>query len=706
MNVVLYFTKEIEVLNFLEINKKCESVVESMKINPFLEDLSFERIKQLFIGLETYQLFQTPLSVKESFENISIIEYNIKDKFDFYGHRYSEIQSHFHKIRKLHALRIDDQFCKIAKKFRILRSLIIDLPMPFDRKQTIKPLFFLNDVVTLKNLTIHFNHEIDVNEFIELRKILRNVQITIVFKLLDLELSSVSKEYVDSISKLQGINVFFSFFDQNIIGKNIAPVGLFQSTINTLMNDPNKFYDTLSISYPTQLKLLIGDEEVNIKENEKDTNVIDFSNCSMLMDLEISTPYNSSLQLNFPTTLTSLFIQNNNEIGLSYESLHNIPLICLDITNETGKNLILPTTLTELSIAYCINCSFSYPDQSDLRYLYVMSCENCIIPISDKMNSFYCDCINKNKYIKYGGESRIEHFFTSGLYEDLTFNCRYIRIVMNKNAFIDTLDISQFEAINILLEQTQTNKLLCGNKNNVMIDDSSIKEIVFGTISRLECKNRTSIENIIGDSIEVLTLGSSTNQPNIAIKNYVNKIFQVPQGEFDIVTFNQINENIVDLTTLQTKQLVIRNSSINTLVLPACISKFENNKSTIHSIKGIEKTKITEKQKIKMIQKYSNGVLPPLTRNKYCVGNVDWEILDARNVKVNDLTITNCRKLTQILVPNLIRTLCISNCSTLETVDLTGIQLNVASISNCESLKTLLVNDNVKKVINHCPLLN
>ncbi|KAL7717561.1 hypothetical protein QTN25_004961 [Entamoeba marina] len=95
------------------------------------------------------------------------------------AHLSNDIELNAHKIRKLHSIKCDENFKRIAKNFSILRSLKVITPLESEQFNFIQCLFILKDVITLKELVIYIKIFVNINDLIKLRKLLRNVNITL-----------------------------------------------------------------------------------------------------------------------------------------------------------------------------------------------------------------------------------------------------------------------------------------------------------------------------------------------------------------------------------------------------------------------------------------------------------------------------------------------------------------------------------------------
>ncbi|KAL7714652.1 Uncharacterized protein QTN25_007820 [Entamoeba marina] len=713
MNVVLYFTKEEQVLKFIEINKKCENVVQSMKINPFLENTSFERIKQLFQGMETYQLVNTPDTDYEVFDGISIIEYNNKAE-EFHVRRINSIEQHLHKIRKLHSIQYSNYVKEITKNFTILRSLKVINPYNYiSNNHSIQLLFELKNVVTLKELLIYISVYVAIDDLIQLRNELRNIKITIVIDN-DPFAKKITNEYLKSISRIQGINIYVNRYNEFIDNKYVMPVIPLEIGISSIMKHKEKYFNLFSICYPTKLILFddgyqnFNDEVDESIETNETIEEFNFDLCSMLMELFISFPRNSLINFILPTTLTKISITSNENKEFKYDSFHTLPLEFFDLSYETNKNITLPSTLKNLYIEECSHCTFRFKEYWNLTKIIIRECYDCIIPICDTYKEFYNACINNNKYINYGDVSTIHNFFQGELYSDVSFNKDTIELTMNKNSFIDVLDLYIFKTQNIKLKDIKTNTIITGSSKCVKLIHGKIKNIIFDSCEKLLCDNINSIEIIKGKEVYYLELVSS-GKPEFIIDNinhFITNSIHIPHTPLKRLELNNIEEEIVDLATFNIEIITINNSNIKKLIIPTTITSFFNNNSKIERIDGFETSTIPNDERKKLEIKYCNGILPKVTANQFAIQCKDWKVIDARSIKVNYLVIFNCMELKEILLPNELKTLIINQCDGIETLDLTTSQLSVINIKNCKSIKTLLVNNNVKTVITSCPLLN
>ncbi|KAL7714171.1 hypothetical protein QTN25_008242 [Entamoeba marina] len=707
MNVALYFTKEVQVVNFVEVNKKCEEVIKSMKINPLLEEVTFERIKQIFTGMETYQLvYDYDIDDNVKYDGVSIIEY-YPERNDNFGIDPRHFQPHIHKIRKLHSCQVNKDFEKIASEFDILRSLNIYAPWSYEGPQSIKTLYCLKNVITLKNLTIFFSTQVRVEEFIELRKLLQNVKISIVCSFYFSDGEIPSKEYVNSLSKLQGINVYFSSFNENMFGKNVVPIDWFESSLETLIKYREQTYNTISLSYPTQISFSNQGEDIEFENDDDDNDdkknddkkneveEINFSECAMLKEFNISLPKNPSININFPTTLTHLVIKNNENSGITYDSLQNISLLSFNIENEINKTITLPSTLTRLDVENCSNCKFMFNETWNLKDLY-SSCFNCVFPLCDTCDNLGISNVDDNTYNTYGDISKLSQLFNKK-FQHISINSRYLSIQMLPTATIDILDLTCFDLRIIRLLNINANKLICGNVEHISLLDVNIKEIVFGTIKSLICQRVSSIDIIKGESIETFQIDNSEVKPQFItkeIKNYSTETNYIPELPIEKINIIGITEDVFDLSKYQFIKLNLNSVTIRKVILPTTITLFNINNCIIQC-----------KQKVKYLIQYSNGKLPQINMKQFSVKNVDWDILDARNLNVNTFNIHNCAKLTKILLPTTLTTLVITNCPVLESLNTTTTKIDVISMKDCKLIKELLVNNGTRKIISSCPLL-
>ncbi|KAL7714760.1 LRR containing protein [Entamoeba marina] len=718
MNVVLYFTQEEQVLKFLEINKKCQSAVESMKINPFIKNASFKRIKKLFKGIETYQLVYSDDN-EEIFDGISIIEYNNENNEDLYAHYPNTIESHAHKIRKLHSVQYNKDFERVAKNFTILRSLKVVTPWDYDNNQSIQPLFALKDVVTLKELIIYISELVNIDDFTKLRKLLRNVKITLIIITHPYD-EEINNEYIDAIARIQGINVYINQFNEHLNSKYVIPLDYFEYDTMSVIKNKEYYNNIFSLCCPTKLYLLHDDyfsldeisDEISEKSDEHEDiddtiNELNFDDYLMLTDLSITFPNNPIIHLHLPTTLTTLTITSNRNKGLQYDSFHDIPLTFFDLYNEKNKNISLPSTLTYLCIESCSNCTFTFKEQWSLKEIIITSCSNCTIPICDTYKYFDIIDIGKNKYIKYGQVNNIEHFFQGELFTNIAFNEYSIEIEMNENVFIDELDLSIFKVKDIQLININTNKVVIDTCTKLDLMNGSVKEINFNTCNKLICSYTSSIDIIKGGNIDYLEF-ISNSKPQFIINNidyYLTNTCYIPSIPIKTLHFREIKEELIDLKTCIMTNIIISFSDIQKLIVPSTLTSFENNKSHLKLIEGLETSNISNEQKKRLIIKYCNGNLPEVSGKQLTIKSEDWKIIDARAIKVNYLAIVNCSQLTDIQIPNTLKTLVLNQCDGIEVLNLTTSQLYAVNIKNCKSIKTLLVNDNVKKIINSCPLL-
>ncbi|KAL7714186.1 hypothetical protein QTN25_008257 [Entamoeba marina] len=679
MNVALYFTKEVQVVNFVEVNKKCEEVIKSMKINPLLEKVTFERIKQIFTGMETYQLiydYDYDIDDNVKYDGVSIIEY-CPERNDNYGLNPRYFQPHIQKIRKLHSCQVNTDFEKIASEFDILRSLNIYAPWSYEGPQSIEALYCLKNVITLKNLTIFFSTQVRVEEFIELRKLLQNVKISIVCSFYFSDGEIPSKEYVNSLSKLQGINVYFHL---------LMKICWFESSLETLIKYREQTYNTISLSYPTQISFSNQGEDIEFENDDDDDDKknddkknddkkneveeINFSECAMLKEFNISLPKNPSININFPTTLTNLVIKNNENSGITYDSLQNISLLSLTIENEINKTITLPSTLTSLDVENCSNCKFMFNETWNLKDLY-SSCFNCVFPLCDTCDNLDISNVDDNTYNTYGDISKLSQLFNKK-FQHISINSRYLSIQMLPTATIDILDLTCFDLRTIRLLNITANKLICGNVEHITLPDANIKEIVFGTIKSLICQRVSSIDIIKGESIETFQIDNSEVKPQFItkeIKNYSTETNYIPELPIEKINIIGITEDVFDLSKYQFIKLNLNSVTIRKVILPTTITLFNINNCIIQCVEGIEKTQLSQKQKVKYLIQYSNGKLPQINMKQFSVKNVDWDTLDARNLNVNTLNIHNCAKLTKILLPTTLTTLVITNCPVLESLN-------------------------------------
>ncbi|KAL7711822.1 hypothetical protein QTN25_010522 [Entamoeba marina] len=711
MNVVLYFTKEEEVLKFVEINKKCENVIQSMKINPFLENTSFERIKQLFKSIETYQLERLPENHStELFNGVSIIEYNNnKDLFSYYP---NDIKLYAHKIRKLHSVQINADFEDVVENFSILRSLTVDTPYNYNLNKydnSIQPLFKLKDVITLKELTINISTYVCIEDLIKLKKLLRNIKITVVIQIGSFE-EDINTEYINTISNIIGINVYVSRFNHNLNNKYVMPLDYFEFDLSSILKNKDFYYQSFSLCYPTQLSILhdVFDELNYLNEKNDLVEELNFDEYSILKDLSITLPEATIINFYLPTTLENLSITSHGNKGLNYDSFQTIPLLTLNICFETNNNIILPSTLTNLFIESCSNCNFMFEEKWSLQEIEIFLCNGCTIPICDTYKIINNSNVNENKYVKYGNVSNIEHFFKGELFSKVSIWESSIEIEMCNNAHIDVLDMSCFKTTRITLTNINTNKLIFGDCNKINLTNSEIKEIIFGVCEGIMFDNISSINTIKGEYVNSFSI-KSESKPQFLINNlkrFSTYSTHIPQLPFQILQLNNIKEEeVIDLKSLNITSLNLRNSDIKKIIVPSTLTSFEDFSSNIQIVDNLERTNILYKKKIEFLIKYCNGKLPEVNYKQLTLNSRDWEIIDARNLKVVYLTIVNCKNVKQILVSQSLKTLVISNCDSLETLDLTPYQITVLNINNCKLINKILVNDNVKQIIDLCPSL-
>ncbi|KAL7721935.1 LRR containing protein [Entamoeba marina] len=708
MNVVLYFIKEQQVLNFIQINKKCKEVIESMKINPFLENVSFKRIHQLFIGMETYQL--STQKKEEKFESISIIECNKPNPKIHRRFCYDAIELFAHKLRKLQDYYSNDEndLINLISKFSILRSFSLFISSYSD-EINIQPLFHLKDVVTLRTLTIYTNDPIDINDIISLKTSLHNVHITIVHNKFR-GISTFSNEYVEEIFKLSGIDIYFSYLDERVDSKYIAIFETLNTHFNTVLKDTEYFHNTMSMCYPTKLSLsqFEYDELETEEDNKTTTETIDLSDYLMVNELMIYLPNTPQLIFNYPTTLTSLTIDNHENNTINYDTIQKLSLLFLCISSETNNIISLPSTIIELCAESCLNCVFSFNNKWNLKKLTVDYCANCVIPICDTYKYFTINQIDSNQFVKYGDVSKISNFFDQKLFVNVCLSKLDIKILMKQNSFIEVLDLSSYDVQNFKLQFINTNKIIIGPCQNITLISCTSKQIIFETCTTLILLHNSSIDIIKGEYIEnfkVLTLNLNTQCMVSHIKNYITNNTYLPQCPIEKIHLKFVKQDVIDLTTCRITKLIINNSVINKIIIPTTVNVFEVIESQIQLIEGIEKTSISNELLLNLMIKYSNGKLPIINDKGLNIINKNWILLDATNVNVNCLAVKNCNSLKHIFISKSINILVLSGCDNIKELDLIDTKIQIVNVSNCKSLESILVNDGVRLIINTCPLL-
>ncbi|KAL7718282.1 hypothetical protein QTN25_004576 [Entamoeba marina] len=690
MNVVLYFTKEEQLLAFAKINKKCDGVLQYMKINPFLENTSLKRIKQLFQSIETYQL-EGPTNLHETFDDISIIEYNNKNNKYSHLHRPTDIQSHAHKIKKLHSVIYNNDFETVAKSFTILSSLKVLNLCDYEANKFIHSLLILKDVL------------------INLRNVLKNVRITIIF-IYNCFDKKINADYVDCISKIQGIKVYINQYDENIDINYFIPINGYNFDMISIIKNKKYYYYLLSICYPTALTISnkVSHSMSEIHKMNNSINKLNFEPYSMLSELSIKFPQILKISFFLPTTLTTLSIASNGNSKVNYDSLNTISLNNFYLREENEKNITLPSTLTRLSLIECISCSFTFKEKWNLKNINYQSCSYCIIPICDSYKYFNNKDMCNNKYIKYGNASSIDQFFDDELFYLINFNENVIEIGMKNKAFVDVLNLSIFETQNIKLIFTKTNKLIVNDCALLNLRCGSIKEINITTCKTMICYNVSSINSINGENVNYLEF-ISKSKPQIEIKHIetclTNSNIKL-KSSIKTLKFKEIEKDIIDLTSFTIENLILYYSNIKQLSIPSTITSFENNNSNIKIINGFETTKIPSEQKNRLAMRYCNEKIPRISSKQLTIKSKTWKVIDAREIKVDYLAIVNCMELKDIFISNEIKTLVISQCDKIETLNLTSFQLKIVNVKNCKSIKTLLVNSDVKLIISSCPLLN
>ncbi|KAL7717088.1 hypothetical protein QTN25_005367 [Entamoeba marina] len=567
-----------------------------MKINPFLEKTTYERIKQLFQGMETYQLVNTPDTDYEVFDGISIIEYNNKAE-EFHVRRFNSIEQHLHKIKKLRSIQYNNYVKEITKNFTILRSLKVINPYNYiSNNHSIQLLFELKNVVTLKELLIYISVYVVIDDLIQLRNELRNIKITIVIDN-DPFAKKITNEYLKSISRIQGINIYVNRYNEFIDNKYVMPVIPLEIGISSIMKHKEKYFNLFSICYPTKLILFDDgyqnfndevDESIRSIEANETVEEFNFDLCSMLMELLfISFPRNSLINFILPTTLTKISITSNENKEFRYDSFHTLPLEFFDLSYETNKNITLPSTLKNLYIEECSHCT---------------ECYDCIIPICDTYKEFYNACINNNKYINYGDVSTIHNFFQGELYSNVSFNEDTIELTMNENSFIDVLDLYIFKTQNIKLKDIKTNTIITGSSKCIKLIHGTIKNIIFDSCEKLLCDNINSIEIIKGKEVYYLELVSSERIDGFetsTIPNDERKKLEIKycNGILPKVTANQFaiqckDWKVIDARSIKVNYLVI----FNCMELKEILLPNELKTLIINQCDGIETLDLTTSQ--------------------------------------------------------------------------------------------------------------
>ncbi|ELP94879.1 hypothetical protein EIN_249130 [Entamoeba invadens IP1] len=153
-NVVLYLEDLEDVVNFILMNKKCTTSVQTMYINPYKlsTEESLEKIKKLFSVLQTFYLVFDEINnfTDMKLDSVSLIE------LDFTSFAYKDYQM-FHSLC----------FTEKVKKLRMFNIPYIQKAHFFSEYKTLsevmlwcscqsKELYFIPDVATLRKFTLVF----------------------------------------------------------------------------------------------------------------------------------------------------------------------------------------------------------------------------------------------------------------------------------------------------------------------------------------------------------------------------------------------------------------------------------------------------------------------------------------------------------------------------------------------------------------------
>ncbi|KAL7716545.1 hypothetical protein QTN25_006182 [Entamoeba marina] len=672
--------------------------------------------------METYQLHDI-IHTDEEFDGVHFIEYNTTHKLFAYSNPHYYLLPHAHKIKKLHFYHLNRHFEQLVERFKVIRSLMIIVGF-WGNSDDIELLLLLKNVCTLRELTLYLSTKINMDVIIELHKLLPNVKLSLVFLFNSYNVDSLSKQFIESIPTIPGVNMYFSELNENVLTKQVVLFEIASLPFKTLLSYKEDVNNILYKCYPSELYILNDEtvdetndetvdetndetvDETNDVSDDDSIENIDFSESTMLQKLTLNIPKKPTTNICLPTTLTYLSINNNGNIGIPYNTISSLPLQQFTINKENNKEIVLPSTLSILSILSCSFCSFSFNSKWCLKFLEVTS-NNCVVPICDTVEEIRYE-ENDNTYVWYGEQTKIYQLISNSSLKTINISDKSIYVSMKQNAFIDIFDVSLFNNYTVSFNNINCNKIICKNHPVLWFKSIHAKEIVFESTTRFECDNIKSIGIIKGDIANKFTFLNSTQKPQLLIKQIDTcrtQVYNIPQCKLQLCILFNIKENIVDLSPFQISKIVFQQCVIQHVILPPSIEEFEDDISSLSLVENIAETKIVNNLKNKMKIKYCNGILPPFCGKHITIKEVHWEILDTRNSGVEILSIYCCKKLKSILFGKSVKNLIIYHCDMIETLDLTGVPIQVLSLKNCSALSTLLVNDSAKKVIKSCPLI-
>ncbi|KAL7714580.1 LRR containing protein [Entamoeba marina] len=672
MNVVLYFTQKKVVIDFININKKCLSAVKSLKINPLIIGVSYNSIRKIFTGIETYQLLNTDNYNHENY-NVPFLEY-VSSKKQYYSLIRLPCVSKVRKSRKLHYFVFDESFEKNVSEMHVLRSLILYIPSSYYKPISFSPLFKLNEVLSLKSLTLYCKCSFDINELTKLKEMLPRVRITIIFESYG---DTTLTNFMDLITKTQGVNAYFTKFEKSTIGKNIILDGTRSLQLKDVLEYKEHFFHTLSLILPSTLELTSNNSESefnHIKPDSDGVRRIDLSPFTPMEKLILQMPSNPLIAVTFPTSLKTLDITSRMNEGISYSFLSTISLLELSLNGGTNKSVPLPSTLKKLSVTNCSNCKFRCDEQLNLDYLQMDNCNYCVLPFCNSLSSFqlFFFSSHSNVFEKYGNETVYYQFFNEKIYQRVYCYQYHLSVDMKQGSFCDGFDTTCFKQDYISLRNFNLNTLICGDHDSVEINNSKIKILQLGTLRKVTLRS-DAIENIAGKYVNDLLMFNvlSKTQFNISkIDTYTTDSFIIPHTVNKTLSLTGKQVATLDLSPIKVSKLVVKNINIDQLIVPTTLESFSNDNSNIVKCVGIENTNVPLSVKEHYSTVPFNNVLPAVKQHEFIIKKLTLTTIDASEIHVNILKILDCSKLKHVIFSNSIQVLVVANCPELEELDL------------------------------------
>ncbi|EKE41623.1 hypothetical protein ENU1_049590 [Entamoeba nuttalli P19] len=654
MNVLLYCDSITTIKKLLSVNKKCQEIVHSIRINPFR--ICFKEISQhkhIFTNLETvYELkdWKEIDEFKHSWNNKITFIRTIQSCAVFYSFIKPFSTNQIELLSKIEVYSITrltlhciDEFLYSIPFFFHLKKLKIGYSTYFDFST-------LNQLKNLKTVYVLFQFGCPETVIYDFHNV--DVQRTkyhfIIYSVYDedtlqYQIHTIRYEYpsiqIHVALLTRKIEQYFHYFGSCCI-------------------DPNYFkeedeHEVINSSLPCDIKIF--------SKKVQDIEHINLKHCHYLQNLSVTLKNEKPFELLLPQSLKVLSI----EAPQANFNLNNTPIECLNLTRTQSHLHSVLTTLTSLSLYQCKHFEIDLAHSKLLKKIGVCCCSEIALtaPITTPLCGIYFSTKMKLNFTN-------NHRHIPLLIHDVVhFWCSQTQ-KMIVEIHTDLLDLSLFNLQYISFYDCSIQSVqLPTNLHFVRAVNSKFKFLEFSNIIKLTIQSHSVIEQIKGNSISKIHLSGTINNwkiQSIGIISYHNGILSE-----EIVCKRVIvktKKRYIDIHHIYSPYVVFSAKSKTNI---ACL-----NKEVIYVIKNSLPVVILNFHKFipskqfynEVFYQVSDVILSDIVQTTLRIVGKKIKTIDLSRCSISKLIVRRCKFIEDILLPFQCQSIHIENCPNIHKI--------------------------------------